>query len=169
MKIGRERQPLSARLAEKMESETGHATQAAAWLESSLESFRSDCAAISKSARDTIASDMEVSVNACRSANRKTLSAITADLQMIRRLTRFGPWVVMIFLVLAIGSTFAASYWWGRTMIREAMTTNYQQIGLRTHFTETGLILTWDEARRSLSECQAGERSVPCLIPRVQE
>src|SRR5690606_24437007 len=149
-----------------MESETD---QAAAWLEASLESFRSDCVAISKNARDTIASDMEASVNACRSANRKTLNAITADLQMIRRLTRFGPWAVMIFVALVIGSTFAASYWWGRTMIREAMSANYQQIGLTTHFTETGLVLTWDETRLSLSECQAGERSVPCLIPTAQE
>src|SRR5690606_8841861 len=110
-----------------MESETD---QAAAWLEASLESFGSDCVAISKNARDTIASDMEASVNACRSANRKTLSAITVDLQMIRRLTRFGPWVVMIFLALAIGTTFAATYWWGRMMIREVMNANYQQIGL---------------------------------------
>jgi hypothetical protein len=152
-----------------MESETGQATQAAAWLESSLESFRRDCAAISKNARDTIASDLEASVSACRSANRKTLSAITADLQLIRRLTRFGPWAVMIFLALAIGTTFAASYWWGRTIIREVMSANYQQIGLKTHFTETGLVLTWDETRLALSECRAGERSVPCLIPRARE
>lgn len=108
-------------------------------------------------------------MNACRSANRKTLSAITADLQLIRRLTRFGPWAVMIFLALAIGTTFAATYWWGQTMIRETMATNYQHIGLTTHFTETGLILTWDETRLALSECRAGERAVPCLIPMARE
>src|SRR5690606_29259913 len=149
-----------------MESETD---QAAAWLEASLESFRSDCVAISKNARDTIASDMEASVNACRSANRKTLSAITADLQMIRRLTRIGPWAVIIFLAFAIGVNCAVTYWVGRMLIREARAANYQQIGLTTHFTETGLVLTWDETRLTLSECRVGERSVPCLMVRALE
>ncbi|WP_286201888.1 hypothetical protein [Ochrobactrum sp. SFR4] len=161
MKIGRERQPLSERLAEKLETET---SQAAVWLESHLQTFRSDCAAISKSARDTIEHDIAAASATMSHVISENTEAIATDLQMIQRMTQFGPWVLIGFLILSIGIVFATTYWWGRSMIREAMTANYQQIGLATHFTQNGLVISWDQSKLSLSECSNGKQIVPCLI-----
>ncbi len=161
MKIGRERQPLSERLAEKLETET---SRAAVWLESHLQTFRNDCAVISKSARDTIEHDIAAARATMRHAISENTEAITTDLQLIQRMTQFGPWVVIGFLTFSIGMIFATTYWWGRSMIREALTANYQQIGLATHFTQNGLVISWDQSKLSLSECSNGKQIIPCLI-----
>lgn len=148
-------------MAAKLETETG---QAAVWLESHLQSFRSDCAAISKSARDTIEHDMAAATTTMRHMISVNAEAITADLQLIQRMTRFGPWAATGFLILSIGIIFATTYWWGRSMTREALATNYQQIGLATHFTQNGLVISWDQAKLSLSTCSNGKQTVPCLV-----
>jgi hypothetical protein len=107
-------------------------------------------------------------------ANRKAVSGLIAtmhaDLNLMRRLTRFGPWVIVTCLILLIAGSFGASWCWAQAMIRGARASALQYVGIATYPTPTGAILVPDPTRLTLTTCRIRGQSAtaPCLIPPPQ-
>lgn len=172
MKTGPERPRLSARLAAMQEvtetqaqTEQAKVEEAAALMASTLETFRQDCESSLKSALNTIEADMAGLLQSNRRAIIQTLTQIKADLNLIRRLTRFGPWALAISLIMMTATIFAVSWFWGRSLIKEARDSSLMQIGIVANQTKAGLVLSWDTGKLRLNECRSGSKPVPCLIP----
>lgn len=162
MKIGQERTSLSERLsATAIEAEA----KADALMDSMLTSFKAACEHSSSSALSTIEADMASLVL----ANRRAISALTttmhADLDLIRRITRFGPWVVATSLILLIATSFALSWCWAQAMVGEAGRTALQRAGITSIQTPSGAILLLDTSRLTLATCQIQGQPVACLMP----
>jgi hypothetical protein len=137
--------------------------KADALLDSTLTSFRAALEHSSSSALSTIEADMASLVL----ANRRAISALTAtmhaDLDLIRRMTRFGPWVVATSLILLIAISFALSWCWAQSMVGVARQSALQSVGIRPYQTPAGLILVVDSAKLTLATCQVEGQPVACL------
>lgn len=169
MKIGPERQPLSERLsAQAIEpvtaSQAGEA-KADDLLDSTLTNFKAACERLSSSALSTIEADMANLVL----ANRRAISGLTAtmrgDLNLIRRMTRFAPWLIATSLILLIAISFALSWFWARVMINGAEKNALLNAGITPYQTPAGAILLVDRAKLTLAACQVQGQTVACLTP----
>jgi len=176
MKVGPERAPLSERLsAMATKDDPGQANQiaaeeAAALMDSMLRNFKAACEQSSSSALTTIEVDMDRLVLANRKAVSGLIATMHADLNLMRRLTRFGPWVIVTCLILLIAGSFGASWCWAQAMISGARASALQDVGIATYPTSTGAILVPDLTRLTLTTChiQGQSATAPCLIPPPQ-
>ena len=161
MKIGPERTPLSERL-----NGTGtEQAKADALLDSTLTNFKAVCERSSSSALNTIEADMANLVLANRRAISGLTAAMCADLNLIRQMTRFAPWVIATSLILLIATSFALSWWWAQAMVGGAERTALQRAGITPYQTPAGEILLLDGARLTLATCQVQGQPVACLTP----
>jgi hypothetical protein len=146
------------------------AAEAAALMDSMLRSFKAACEQSSSSALTTIEADMDKLVLANRKAVSCLIATMHADLNLMRRLTRFGPWVIVTCLILLIAGSFGASWWWAQSMISGARASALQDAGIATYPTPTGAILVPNPNRLTLTTCrlQGQSATAPCLIPLQQ-
>lgn len=167
MKIGPERTPLSERLsAQAIEEATAKQavdTKADALLDLMLTSFKAACERSSSSALSTIEADMANLVLANRRAISGLSATMRADLNLIRQMTRFAPWVIATSLILLIATSFGLSWWWARSMISGAEKTALQRIGITPVQTPSGAILLIDNSKLTLTTCQVQGQPVACL------
>gem|GEM_PF-2401970 len=169
MKIGPERKPLSERLnAQTNETATQNKdfeAKANALLNSILTNFKTDCEHLSSNALSTIEADMTNLVL----ANRRAISGITAtmraDLNLIRQLTRIGPWLITISLILLIAISFAVSWFWAQAMIRSSEEIALFRAGITTYQTPAGEMLIVDQTKLNLATCKLQGRTVACMRP----
>lgn len=166
MKTGPERPRLSERLQAMQETTEApkKIEEAAALMTSQLESFRRDCEILLSSALDTMKADTSGLIDQNRREIVRTVAQIRSDLNLIGRLTRFGPWATAILLMALIVASFAASWFWERSLIREVRDSTLAQIGLNATPTKNGFVLSWNPARLKLTECRTGSQPVPCLM-----
>lgn len=169
MKIGPDRKPLSERL-NAQANETATATQACeakanALLDLMLTNFKADCEHLSRNVLSTIETDMANLVL----ANRRVISGITAtmraDLNLIRQLTRIGPWLITISLILLIAISFAVSWFWAQAMIRSSEENALVRAGITTYQTPAGEMLIVDQTKLNLATCKLQGRTVACMRP----
>lgn len=167
MKIGPERPRLSVRLQALQEASEAQAktSEAAALMASTLESFKLGCENSLKSAADTMKADTQILIDGNRHAIAMMIAQIRCDLDLIHRLTQFGPWVVAITLMTLIVSIFAASWYWESSLLQEMRDNSLAQIGITAFPTRGGMVLSWEPTKLKLNECRSGSQTVPCLTP----
>lgn len=169
MKIGRDRKPLSERL-NAQANEAAAATQAFeakanALLDSILTNFKADCEHLSSNALNTIEADMANLVLANRRAIAGTTSTMRADLNLIRRMTRIGPWLITISLMLLIAISFGLSWFWAQAMIDSAEKNALLRAGITSYQTSAGKMLLVDRAKLTVTTCKFQGQTVACMTP----
>ncbi len=151
MKIGRERTPLAERLSEQQNTTRmqNQADQAADLMRLNLASFETDCAKSLKNAQIIIEDDIQSLLNASEQMGKSMRPIyLTATL----------------FSLAIILMSFVASWYWATSMIETSQRASLLQLGLVMNQTSNNTtLLTWDEKRLQLTNCQSGKSQRPCL------
>lgn len=168
MKVGRDRPRLSERLAKANEADRdeNNPHDAENGLQPlSLESFTNDCRAISTAALTTIERDMAGLVATTRDMIAEASVEISRELSLTAKAARWRLIISITFALILIAASLLTSFWFSRSILREARDTSLAGIGLQTHQVQSGIVLTWDETRLRIGSCQSGKTSKPCLLP----
>jgi len=101
--------------------------------------------------------------------NRRAISGTTAtmraDLNLIRQMTRIGPWLITFSLMLLIATSFALSWFWAQAMIRSAERNTLLRAGITTYQTSSGEMLLVDRTKLTLTTCKIQGQTVACMMP----
>ena len=172
MKVGRDRTPLSERLNDQVTNpvkgqqngQINHqADQVADLMRLTLESFKNDCADLSKSAKHTIESDIASLVQSIE--REMKLTEIKMKDQVAQLQKGLQPIFITSLLIslIIIVMSFTASWYWASHMINKAQSASLWQMGLIQHQTETETLIIWDQKKAHLSQCLIRGTSIPCL------
>ncbi|WP_371834906.1 hypothetical protein [Ochrobactrum sp. C6C9] len=165
MRIGRDRPRLSERLASDIENKGIPPPDAeSASPPKTLESFENDYRRISTDALTTIERDMAAFVSTTRSMIEAAAAQIGTELAVISKTSRNRLWIMSASVLIAIAISVFASFWFTRLMMQEARSVSLSTIGLQASQTKAGLVVTWDETRLQLGQCQTGQTITPCLL-----
>jgi hypothetical protein len=93
----------------------------------------------------------------------EALTATEADLNRLRLMVQPFFLTMSAVALLVIALSLIASWLWASSLIERAQRASLSGIGLQINQTTTGPVLTWDEHRLRLINCQSGNTKTPCL------
>jgi hypothetical protein len=162
MKIGPERPRLSERLnSEPIQPEPHMPAVSTDW---ALKRFAADCERLSSDALNIISADMAEAVITSRRAASEMSAAIRADLNIVRQVTRFSPWVVALSLTLGISTTIGIAWHWSQLVETRASKNAMIEVGLTPYQSGKRQILLMDPSKLELKTCQIASQKAVCLV-----
>lgn len=172
MKVGPGRTSLTERLSAARTNEAHARTleagagQAADLIDVTLTTFKAACEALNSAAQTTIETDLAAQTLAYRRSISALTTQMNADLHLIRRVTRFSPWVVAMCLILLIGAGGSVSWFLVNLISASAQMSALQSEGITRVQTTGGTVLLLETGRWRVTTCHIASHAVTCLTPR---